>query len=243
MAKGRKHGCPLSVKNWIFEIQTAENDWTRIHGINSMTRTIDSDTEDGSADTDDWAEPFVSKRNGSLTLEGTPVVEASTGYRDDGQTLLEDYSKLTGCDADVTIRITDPYGHSVMGDYIVTSYEESVDNTDSSLSVDLEMVGAPETVPYVTVTGIEAQQNGSAVTTLALTVGDPAALIKVAFTPADSSNKRFKVSNTKRSVCAVVNVTEDGFSIEPQSAGAANIVITSINAEKTTTIAVTVSDQ
>lgn len=243
MAKGRKHGCPLSVKNWIFEIQTAENDWTRIHGVNAMTRTIDSDTEDGSADTDDWAEPFVSKRNGSLTLEGTPVVEASTGYRDDGQTLLEDYSKLTGCDADVTIRITDPYGHSVMGDYIVTSYEESVDNTESSLSVDLEMVGAPETVPYVTVTGIEAKQNGSAVTTLALTVGDAAALIKVAFTPEDSSNKRFKVSNTKRSVCAVVNVTEDGFSIEPQSAGTANIVITSINADKTTTIAVTVSDQ
>lgn len=241
MAKGRKNGCPMNIKNWIVEILAAADTWVRIHGMNSLDRGIESETEDGSAETDAWAEPFKTKLSGSLTLEGKPVVDQTTGARDEGQELLEEFAKLTGCDADCTIRMFDPYGHGMVADYIVTSYSENADDSENGLSVDLEMVGEPEALPYVQTTAIALKQNGSAATTLSMAVGDAPKLIAVDFTPATASNKRFKVTNTKRSVATVTNVTEAGFSIVPVSVGTATITVTSINNTKTATLTVTVT--
>lgn len=241
MAKGRKNGCPMNVKNWIIEILAAADTWVRIHGIDSLDRGIDSDTEDGSADSDTWSEPYKTKLSGSLSLEGKPVVDQTTGIRDEGQAMLEDYSHLAGCEADCTIRITDPYGHAMMADYIVTSYTENADDTENGLSVDLEMVGEPEALPYVQATAVALKKGGQAATTLSLAVGDSPALISVDFTPATASNKRFRVTNTKRSVATVTNVTEDGFSVVPVSAGTTTITVTSVNNAKTATLAVTVT--
>ncbi|HAM16529.1 MAG TPA: hypothetical protein DCP91_11875, partial [Eggerthellaceae bacterium] len=66
MAKGRKNGCPVNIKNWIVEIMDpSDSEFVRIYGLNSLTATVDSETEDGSASTDVWAEPYVSKRSAS----------------------------------------------------------------------------------------------------------------------------------------------------------------------------------
>ena len=89
MAKGRKNGCPVNIKNWlIYILDVATNEFVRIFGLNSLTRSTDSETEDGSADTETWSEPYVTKRSGSLTLEGKEVVVESTGDNDPGQAVM-----------------------------------------------------------------------------------------------------------------------------------------------------------
>ena len=61
-----------------------------------MTRSTDADTEDGSAATDSHEEPYVTKRSGSLTIEGRPIVDTVTGDRDAGQSMLNDYAEEQG---------------------------------------------------------------------------------------------------------------------------------------------------
>ena len=241
--KGRKNGCPVNIRNWlVYILDVATNDWVRIYGLTSLTNTVDSDTEDGSADTDLWEEPYITKRNGSVSLEGRRVVEESTGNLDDGQELLNSYADVGGCDADATLKFVDPYGHSWIADYIVTSHETSADDSEESESWDLSQVGEAEQQPYVAVSSIALKDGETDVTTLSIAVGDAAKLITVAFTPADASNKRFRVSNTRRKVAAITNITEDGFTLTPVSAGTTTVTVTSVNGTKTASIAVTVTD-
>jgi len=98
--KGRKNGCPVNIKNWlVFILDVATQEYVRIYGLNSLNRGIDSETEDGSADTDVWAEPYVTKRSGSISLEGKKVVVEATGENDPGQDMLNSYAEAAGCDA------------------------------------------------------------------------------------------------------------------------------------------------
>lgn len=240
--KGRKNGCPVNIRNWLIYVLTGVDTWTRIYGLTSMTRTIDSETEDGSAETDTWAEPYVTKRNGSITLEGKEVIEESTGVRDAGQEALTAYADESGCDADATLKFVDPYGHAFIADFIVTSHEVSADDTGTTLSWDLEQVGSAEVQPYVNVTSISLKDGASAVTTLSMDTDDSPKVITVNFTPATASNKRFKVTNTRKSVATVSNVTEDSFTVTPMGAGSTSITITTANGGKTATVAVTVTD-
>ena len=242
MAKGRKNGCPVNIKNWIVEVfDHAASSYVRVYGLNSLTASVDSDTEDGSASTDVWGEPYVSKRNASASLEAKKVVDELTGNPDAGQELLNYYSEQAGCDADATLRFTDAYGHSWVADYIVTSREDSVDDTGDTYSWDLEQVGEAEVQSYVHVTSIDAKDGTSTVTTLSMTTSDTPKILSVAFTPSTSSNKRFKVTNTKRSVATVGNVTETGFTVTPVAAGTTVITVTTVEGGKTTAVTVTVT--
>lgn len=243
MAKGRKNGCPVNIKNWlVYILDHATDDFVRIYGLNSLTATVDSETEDGSADTDIWAEPYISKRSGSVDLEGKKVVNESTGEPDEGQELLNYYSETAGCDADATLKFVDAYGHAWVADYIVTSREDSVDDTGDNYSWSLEQVGEAEVLPYKHVVSIALKDGSTAVgSTLSMAVSATPKIITVAFTPTDSSNQRFRVRNTKRTVASIGNITDDGFTITPIAAGTTNITVTSVEGEKTATVALTVT--
>lgn len=244
MAKGRKRGCPVNVTNWLVEIEdktAASETWVRIYGLESLTYSTDGDTEDASSITDSWQEPYVNKRSGSATLEGKPVVEESTGVADAGQSMLTEYAELTGCDGDATLRFTDPYGHRFVADFVITNHEVSADDTEVTESWDLEQVGEAEVLPYVAVTDVALKINDTAVTTLAMVMGDAAKVATLAFTPTDASNKRFKVKSSKVSVAKISDVTSTGFTINAMGVGTANIVVTSVNGSVSETLAVTVT--
>lgn len=243
MARGRKNGCPVNIKNWlVYIMDPSTSDFVRIYGLNSLTASVDSETEDGSASTDIWAEPYVSKRSGSTSLEAKKVVEESTGVADLGQELLNFYAEQAGCEADATLKFVDAYGHAWIADYIVTSREDSVDDSGDTYSWDLEQVGEADVLPFVHITGVAMKDGSTAVgETLSMAVGATPKIITVAFTPENSSNQRFKVTNSKRSVATIGNVTDTGFTITPIAAGTTNITVTSVEGENTATVALTVT--
>lgn len=242
MARGRKNGCPVNLKDWTVRIlETTSRKYLRIYGLTKLNRAVDGDTEDGSAETDDWAEPFVNKRSGSIKLEGRQVVEPLTGERDPGQAELISYADLVGCDADATLELVDPYGHAVRIDAIVTSYEEDVDDSGQTCSWDLEQVGEAETLPYVHVTGVSLKEGDQDITTLSMAVGDAAKLISIVFAPEGASNRRYKVKASRRGIVSISNITEDGFSLTPISAGTVTVAVTSVNNGKRAEITVTVA--
>ncbi len=240
--KGRKNGCPVNVKNWlIYILDNATDEYVRIYGLTSMTRSYDSETSDGSADTDDWEEPYITKRSGTISIEGKPVVVESSGEEDEGQSLLNAYADATGCEADATLKFVDPYGHAWIGDYVVTGNEVSTDNDGTTLSWDLSLVGQVEVLPYVAVTSIALKNGEADATTLSMKTGDAAKIITVAFTPDTASNTRFRVANNKRTVVTVSNVTETGFTLTAMGAGTANIQVTSVSGTKSASMTVTVT--
>lgn len=241
--KGRKNGCPANIRNWIVRVKNPDDtDWTRVYGLTKMTRTVEGDTEDGSSDIDDWAEPYVTKRSASIKLEGDSIVDEATGAVDPGQALLSSYAEAVGCSGDLNVWLIDPWGRSVKFDVVVTSHETNAEDTDNTESWDMDQVGAPEVVPYIQVGSIALKDGDNALTTLTADVGDAATLVTVAFTPTNASNQRFRVSNTNRMVATVSDVTEGGFSITPVSAGTATIRVVSINGAKVATVTVTVTD-
>lgn len=245
MAKGRKNGCPTNVRDWNISIQDksqVSETFVRIKGLNQMTHSTDSSTEDGSAATDKWEEPYVTKRNGSLKLEGRPLVDASTGSRDAGQELLDDYANEVGCEGDATIKMSDPYGKTIVADFIVTGKEDRSDETEDSVSWDLSQVGEAEELPYVQLTGITLKDGASSVTTLNMVVGATPKVISIVFAPTNASNQRFRVGVSNKRVAAVSNITENSFTLTALSAGTATITVTSVNNARTATIAVTVTD-
>lgn len=244
MAKGRKNGCPVNIKNWLVEIlDPSTSEFVRIYGLNSLTASVDSETEDGSSSTDVWAEPYVSKRSASSSLEAKKVVNEITGEEDAGQALLNYYAEQAGCDADATLRFTDAYGHSWTADYIVTSREDSVDDSGDTYSWDLEQVGEAEVLPYVHITSVTMKDGSTNVgSTLSMAVNASPKIITVAFAPENSSNKRFKVTNTKRSIASVGNVTDSGFTITPVAVGSTAITVTSVEGEKTASVTLTVTE-
>lgn len=245
MAKGRKNSCPTNIRNWGIFIQDKSQvteTWIRIKGLEEMTHGTDSDTEDGSAATDLWEEPYVTKRSGSLTLSGKPKVDAATGEVDPGQAMLDDYATTGVCDDDATLKIVDPYGTAIVMDAIVTGNEVSSDEDEDTKSWDLEQVGEIETLPYVQLTSISLKDGNSAVTNLSLAVGATPKIITIVFNPATASNQRFRISSGNKKVASVSNITEDSFTVTPLSAGTSKIVVTSVNGARTATLTVTVTE-
>lgn len=245
MAKGRKNGCPTNVRDWSIFIQDktqVTETWIRIKGLTQLTRSTDSTTEDGSAATDAYEEPYVTKRSGSLSLEGKPVVDASTGERDPGQSMLDDYATEVGCEGDATIKIVDPYGMATVADYIISGGEVSSDDTEETVSWDLAQVGEAEQLPYVQLVGVALKDGSTAVTTLNMAVGSTPKVITVNFTPENASNQRFKVGTSNKRKVAVSNITENSFTLTALSAGTATVTVTAVNNNRTATITVTVTD-
>lgn len=243
MAKGRKSGCPVNIKNWlVYILDTATNEFVRIYGLNSLTNSTDSETEDGSSDMDVWAEPYVTKRSGNVSLEGKKMVVESTGEKDHGQELLDYYAEVAGCEGDATLKFVDAYGHGWVADYIVTGREDSVDDTGNTVSWSLEQVGEPEVQPYTHVVSVAMKDGSSTIgATMTMTVGDTPKIVTVAFTPTTSSNQRFRVTNSNRNYAVIGNITEDSFTITPIAAGTTNITVTTVEGGKTVTTALTVS--
>lgn len=245
MAKGRKNSCPTNIRNWGIFIQDKSQvteTWIRIKGLEEMTHGTDSDTEDGSAATDLWEEPYVTKRSGSLTLSGKPKVDAATGEVDPGQAMLDDYATSGVCDDDATLKIVDPYGTAIVMDAIVTGNEVSSDEDEDTKSWDLEQVGEIETLPYVQLASISLKDGNSAVSTLSLAVGATPKIITIVFNPATASNQRFRISSGNKKVASVSNITEDSFTVTPLSAGTSKIVVTSVNGARTAQLTVTVTE-
>lgn len=243
MAKGRKNGCPVNIQNWLVYIKDiATETWIRIYGLTSLSRTIEGETEDGSAATDTWAEPYVTKRSSTSELEGIKKVVESTGEIDPGQEMLDYYAEQAGCGSDCELKFIDPYGHGWIADYVITSAEESADESEQTRSWSLEQVGEAEPIQYVQVENIAVQIDGSSAESVSLKVGDAPKIVEVVFTPEDASNKRFRVTNTKqKSIVKVGDITETGFTLTPIGVGTANIAVTSVNGAKTATIAVNVT--
>ena len=242
--KGRKNGCPTNIRDWSIFIQdkTQVNEtWIRIKGLTQMTRSTDADTEDGSAATDSHEEPYVTKRSGSLTIEGRPIVDAVTGDRDAGQSMLNDYAEEVGCDGDCTIKIVDPYGAATVADYIVTSTEDSTDETEDTVSWDLEQVGEAERLVYVQMTSVSLKDGNDAASEIALTVGGTPKTITVVFNPENASNQRYRVATSNKRRVAISNITENSFVLNAMSAGTATVTVTTVNNTKTASLAITVS--
>lgn len=240
----RKNGCPTSVRDWIIEIlsrvSTTENpEWIRIKGLDSISVSEDADTEDGSSADSLYSEPYVSKRNGSLDLEGRPVVDRVTGAHDRGQTELDYYATVGGCDGDARIRIIDNCGHAEIWDVIVTSKERSADESSETVSWSLERVGEPENVPYVQVVSVTT--NPAESTEIA---AGAVKSVTVAFTPDTASNQKYSVASADTSKVKVENV--DGLTFDIVGVAATTtpvkVQVKSMNNAKVATINVTVTE-
>ncbi len=216
--------------------------WVRIYGLNSLNHTVEGETEDGSADSDIWSEPYITKRSGSLELEGIKKVTEETGELDPGQEMLDGYAELAGCGADATLKIIDPYGRGYILDCIVTSSEESADDTDQTRSWSLEQVGEAEMIRYIQVKDIGMSAAGMAEGSLTLTAGDAPLLVSVNFEPPEASNHRFRVSNSHRGVVRISEIQEKGFTLTPIGPGTADISVTSVNNAKKAVCRVTVTE-
>ncbi|MBQ9301290.1 MAG: Ig domain-containing protein [Clostridia bacterium] len=237
MAKGRKNGCPTNIRDWQISILDREADgednWVCIRGLKTMTRSVDSETADGSAGTDLWEEPYVTKRSAVLKLSGKAVGCIATGETDPGQGLLDSYAKKAGCMADATLKFVDPYSHAMVADFIVASAEKEDDDTESSVSWELRQVGEAEELPYVPVQGIALEED-----TLSLQVGGDKKTVKFSFVPENASNRRFRVQVSGKQVAAVSDITDSGFSVRALAEGTATIVVISLNGQKTASLTV-----
>ena len=240
----RKNGCPTTVRDWQVDVESRASTtltpvWLRVKGLNSISVSNDADTEDGSSAESLFGEPYVTKRNGSISLEGRPVVDRVTGAHDPGQEELDYYLSVGGCDGDARIRIIDNCGHAEIWDVIVVSKETSADDTSETVTWELERVGEPEEVPYVQVTGIAT----SPATSATVTIGTPTT-VTVSFTPTGASNQKYSVASADTSKVQVKNI--DGLTFDlvgvAQTTSTVNVVVKSMNNAKTATIAVTVNE-
>lgn len=243
----RKNGCPMSLRDWQIDIMSrastkADPTWLRIKGLTSMTLSTDADTEDGSSTDSLWGEPYVSKRNGSLSLEGRPVVDTVTGVQDQGQAELDYFATQGGCDGDATLRIVDPYGRAQIIDVVVTSSERGADETSETRTWETEIVGEPEDEPYVQVSSITT----TPASTASVEVGETES-VTVAFTPTTASNQKYSVASadtTKVQVDNIDGLTFDIVGVAVTGSGTpVNVVVRSMNNSKEATIAVTVTEQ
>ena len=229
--RGRKNGCPTNIRDWQISILdkgwTASERWVRIRGLRVMSRTSDSETADGSAATDLWAEPYVTKRTATLKLSGKTVANAATGEKDEGQVMLDAYAAACGCAGDATIKFVDPYGHAMATDFVVTGTGQEANDTAYDVNWELKQVGEAETLPYVPVSAVSVSP-----ATLSMQAGGGSRQVNVSFTPENASNQRFRVSVTGRQYAQVSDVTEAGFTVTALMPGTATVTVTSLNGQE-----------
>ena len=245
MARGRKNGCPTNIREWLIYIldkASITERWVRIYGLNSFTRSVSSETEDGSAETDIWSEPYVKKHSASLSLEGNPIVDGATGEPDEGQGMLDAYAEQAGCDGDATLKFIDPYGHAVIADYIVTGTSASTNESEDTVSWDLEQVGEPETLPYINVASVQIFDGTAEATAVTMAVGDAPKLLTVKVNPDGASNQRYRINVSGRRNVAVAATGENAFTVTPMMAGSATVTVTTMNGGKTASCAFTITD-
>lgn len=235
----RKNGCPTNIRDWQIEILNrmgAEDRWVRVAGLDTMIRTAESETAEGSAGVDLWSEPYVTKRSVQLKLSGKPVGCAATGEIDPGQALLNSYARAEGCEEDASMRFVDPYGQAMEADFVVTGTEREENAGGSGVSWELRQVGEAEMLPYILVRGVALDPAQAA-----LRVGEETEA-RLVFTPEQPSNRRFRIRLEGRQHIAVSGITAEGFTVRGLSAGEAAIIVTTMNGKKTARMAVTVEE-
>lgn len=243
---GRKSGCPTNIRDWQVMIldrdYTGSGEWIRVRGLTALQRMAESETSDGSADSDVWQEPYVIKRQVRLTLEGRRIADMATGAVDPGQQLLDDYAGRDGCAADACLRFIDPYRHVMEAEYIVDGNTLGSGREADTVSWNLLQVGEARMLPYRPVSSIALHKDGQSVSTLTLHTGDESAVIRVVFDPQDASNRRFRVRTVGRQYAAVTDIDESGFSITGLQAGQATVTVISMNGSHTASLQVTVQE-
>lgn len=246
MAKGRKAGCPVDITDWVIQVKdVASADWTTVLGLRKLTRSLESTTEDGSSDIDLFEEPFITKRNVSYSFEGDLLYDPATGRFDAGQVVLREYSLLGGCEAGLDFRLADPYGHAALFEGIVESWDDSnEENGRRTISFDVLQVGEAEEEAYVLLTGIGFVDDVTPLAGNKLSLAKSAAAkeITIAFTPANATNKRFRIGNSKRGVATVTGLAEDRFTVTPVAAGVSNVTVACVSGGVTEVLEVTVTE-
>ena len=231
--KGRKSGCPANIRDWqVSALDGETGSWVRIKGLKTLTRTVDSETADGSAGTDLWEEPYVTKRSVTVKLSGKAVGCAASGDVDPGQQLLDDYARMAGCMADLTVRFVDPYCHAIEADFIVASAEKEAGESENAVAWELRQVGEAETLPYVPVNAVEMEESE-----ITLRVGESREA-RFSFAPENASNRRFRVTVNGARVAAVSEIGEERFTVTALAAGTATIDVVSMNGHKTARLTV-----
>lgn len=237
----RKNGCPMSVREWMVEILSRaasrnEPVWIPVSGLNTITLSLEAETQDGSAADSLWAEPYVVKRSGKLTLSGKPAFNALTGSRDPGQAEMNYFAALGGCAGDACLRLTDPYGRAQILDLVFTDVETESEGEGEGVEWTGEIVGAPEEAPYVQLTSIAPAQ---AEATLSI---NETKTIPLSFTPANASNRRFTAAS-ENPHCVRAVVQDEAVVLTGVAVTSAPVIIRirSMNNALTATIAVTVT--
>lgn len=243
----RTSGCPMNVRDWVIEVASRTSTsssitWLRVKGATTVTRATTSTTEDGSAADALWTENYVAKRSGTLSIEARKISDAVTGTRDAGQAELDYYATLGGCDADAKIRLTDPYGHCMIIDVIVTGTNESAQETTGTVTWDMEQVGEAEIVPYVQATAVNVTGTGITGSTATVAMGATISAT-VAFTPTTASNKKYSVASADTSKVRIANIDGLNFDIVPVAVttSAVDVLVKTMNNQLTKTIAVSVT--
>ena len=238
----RKNGCPMSVREWAVEILSRaatklEPQWIPVKGLSALTLTLEAETEDGSAADSLWAEPYVVKRSGKLTIDGKPAADSVTGTPDPGQAELSCFARLGGCAGDAALRLTDPYGRAQIIDLVITGMETSGEDGGEKISWESEIVGEPQELPYVQLEAI-APDEGE----ITLAVNETRR-VALAFTPENASNRRFSTASENPHYVRVGAAEDGGFDVTGvmKTAEPVNIRIRSMNNQLTAVVAVTVA--
>ena len=79
------------------------------------------------------------------------------------------------------------------------------------------------------VTGVEITSLGVVITELEMDIADAARLCAVNVLPEDASNRRYRLSVSRRSVIHVGSVAEDSFTVAPLTLGTSVIRVTAVN--------------
>lgn len=241
----RKNGCPFSIRDYVVEIQDlVTEEWIKVKGLTSMSVSRESETQEGKGGDALWAEPYITGRSLTISLEGRPIFDRTTGAKDPGQDRMDEASLLGGgCDNDQRVRISDAIGHSTLIDCIVTSKSNSADEEGETVSYELQGVGAPEELSYVQATAIQAK-NGttalSATAALTVTAGENATFT-VVFTPTNASNQKFAVSIADKTIVRMVSMEDGKVTVQGIAAGETTVNLRSMNNSLTASFKVTVA--
>lgn len=124
---------------------TADDTWTPINGLNSLTHSdssVDADTT--GFDSDGHEESMVAQRGESWTLAGFKLLDTATGDQDPGQQAVEELAREIGPDSVGYFRLTYPGGGTEIFAGTAKFTKPGGGNNDpAAWSVALKVTGAP----------------------------------------------------------------------------------------------------
>ena len=238
----RKSGCPFNIRDYSVKIENkVTDDFVPVKGLNSLSLSVEADTDDGKTGDAVWAEQYIKGRSVSGSLSGRPIVDRVTGTRDPGQALMKRAAYNSGgCDNDQTLLIADAIGRAVQYDCVITSESIDTDEDGEEISWDFEGVGEPVEVPYVQLTAVAFKDGNTEASTVSVVVGNTKEIV-VAFTPTNASNTRYSYSIEDESIAAIAAIDGANISIRGVAAGSTTLTIKTMNNNKTAELAITVS--